>query len=384
MRKFVVLALLFVDFNLFGKTTAPDQQANIRQQLVEELISEKLTLEDIEKKKRQLLSSLYELNMEMKKVNKEKAKLVDDMYVSENQINKITLIIESLENKIRSERDKLKVQLRALFQIVDQGALRLIFSNKTSHDLDRDLKFLKILMDQDYKSIKEYQRLISIHDHQKKSLKQSIVKLQEIKSRIKKKEQFILARQKEKKDIIGKIDTKRKQQISNIGSLREQTKNLIGKTGGIDEELSSLLQTSFFENRGSLAQPLQGPILRDFGLIKDEKFNVVMSSKGQFIKATTGKKVKSVYSGIVEFVGKIKSFGKTVILDHGDHYYSVYSHLDNIQVAPGDKVETLEAIASVGQGPFDLGSGLYFEIRHFSEPEDPNQWFKSINDGDMP
>lgn len=361
-----------------------EKKARIRNKLVDDLISEKFSLEEIEQRKRQLLSSLYDLNVQMKKVNKEKAKLVDEMFVAQNKNIRITRIIEGLEKQIRVERNKLKIQLRGVIQLSDQGALRLIFSNKNSDELDRNFKFLKILIGQNYKGIKEYQKLVNAHTNQKRALKIVIEKLIALKEKIKIKEDFILARQIEKKDIITRMEKKRRQQINAIGELREQTISALDVNGGVDAKLAELLQTSFFEYRGSLLPPVAGIVAQDFGLIKDETFNIAMSSKGIYYETLATEKVKSVFSGVVEFVGKLKSFGQTVILNHGDHYYSVYGNLKKIDVQPGDRIQARQTLASVGNSSLEFTSGMYFEIRHFSEPENPNLWLRTNSKEEIP
>ncbi len=385
MRLFFI-SIFFFSLPLLAATESQkaERQSRLRHKLVDDLISEKLSLEEIEQRKRQLLSSLYSLNVQMKKVNKEKAKLMDEMLVVQSKNTKISRIMEGLEAQIRGERKKLKVQLRGVIQLVDQGALRLIFSNKNSADMDRDLKFCKILINQNYKGIKEYQKLLLAHATQKKALKQVIDRLTALKEKIKKKEDFILARQVEKKDIITRIEKKRREQIDNIGSLREQTISALGPNGSVDAQLAELLQTSFFEYRGSLFAPVTGSVVQDFGLIKDETFNVAMSSKGIYYETSPAEKVKSVFSGVVEFVGKLKSFGHTIILNHGDHYYSVYGNLRKVEVEPGDRVDARQVIASVGNSSLDYAAGIYFEIRHFSEPENPNLWLRTHSREEMP
>ncbi|MGE0633330.1 MAG: murein hydrolase activator EnvC, partial [Pseudobdellovibrionaceae bacterium] len=68
-------------------------------------------------------------------------------------------------------------------------------------------------------------------------------------------------------------------------------------------------------------------------------------------------------------------FGTTVILDHGDHYYSIYSGLSKVKVEIGDEIETRQVIAEAGWVPETGMPGLYFEVRHFSEATDPSSWF---------
>jgi septal ring factor EnvC (AmiA/AmiB activator) len=115
-----------------------------------------------------------------------------------------------------------------------------------------------------------------------------------------------------------------------------------------------------------------------FGLVKSDDQAYTLSNKGVYISAAQGSPVKSVFSGKISYVGDLPGFGTTLIVDHGDHYYSVYSHMKEVAVNVGDEVEQSQVIAQIGTPPVDKTPGLYFEIRHFSEPYDPQQWMKGL------
>jgi septal ring factor EnvC (AmiA/AmiB activator) len=66
-----------------------------------------------------------------------------------------------------------------------------------------------------------------------------------------------------------------------------------------------------------------------------------------------------------------------IIIDHGDHYYSVYAHAEELFKKTGDGVERNEVIATVGDAGSLSGSMLHFEIRQQGKPVDPMLWVKS-------
>ncbi len=91
------------------------------------------------------------------------------------------------------------------------------------------------------------------------------------------------------------------------------------------------------------------------------------------MRAPRGTPVRSVYPGRVAFADDYSGYGKTVILDHGERYYSVSANLAEIAVKVGDDVTTGARLGSVG----DMGQGalLYFELRKSTEALDPAEWF---------
>jgi murein DD-endopeptidase MepM/ murein hydrolase activator NlpD len=86
---------------------------------------------------------------------------------------------------------------------------------------------------------------------------------------------------------------------------------------------------------------------------------------GLEIRAPAGALVRAVFAARVAFADRYGAYGRIVILDHGDHYYTVSGSLDSIDVKIGQEVAAGDRIGTVG----DEGAGpmLYFEVRHGSQ-----------------
>jgi murein hydrolase activator len=97
------------------------------------------------------------------------------------------------------------------------------------------------------------------------------------------------------------------------------------------------------------------------------------SGPGVELVASIGAAVRSVAAGRVAFADSYDDHGITVILDHGDHYYSVYSNLGSAEVRAGESVSSGGRIGVVGAGN-GRGAALYFEIRHSAATLDPSSW----------
>ena len=93
---------------------------------------------------------------------------------------------------------------------------------------------------------------------------------------------------------------------------------------------------------------------------------------GVEIRAAAGSAVRAVYPGRVAFADRYGSYGKIVILDHGDHYFTVSGNLASVDARVGDELSAGERIGVVG----DEGRGpmLYFEVRHGSRTLPPEPW----------
>ena len=65
-----------------------------------------------------------------------------------------------------------------------------------------------------------------------------------------------------------------------------------------------------------------------------------------------------------------------IIIDHGDNYYTVYAHAEELFSAKGDRVEAGQVVATVGDSGSMIGPNLHFEIRHHGKPINPLEWIK--------
>jgi len=94
---------------------------------------------------------------------------------------------------------------------------------------------------------------------------------------------------------------------------------------------------------------------------------------GKVFQAPFGSEVRAVFDGIVIFNDTVPGYGKVVIIDHGDDYYTLTGQGSRFFVKVGQKVTEGEIIGFVGSGAWSE-QGIYFEIRHNGLPEDPTVW----------
>ncbi len=93
---------------------------------------------------------------------------------------------------------------------------------------------------------------------------------------------------------------------------------------------------------------------------------------GLEIHAPAGSVVRAVFAGRVAFADRYGPYGRIVILDHGDRYYTVSGNLDSVDVRIGQDVAAGDRIGTVGDD--GQGSMLYFEVRHGSQTIAPSAW----------
>lgn len=127
----------------------------------------------------------------------------------------------------------------------------------------------------------------------------------------------------------------------------------------------------FASMKGQMPPPVRGKIVETFGSKVHPVTHLKSFSPGVTIKAAAGRKVTAVAVGTVAYIGHLRGYGKFVILDHGDQYYSTYAGLDRISVTVGRYLnagDQLAVAASDGR--------VRFELREGREPLDPVKWIR--------
>lgn len=115
--------------------------------------------------------------------------------------------------------------------------------------------------------------------------------------------------------------------------------------------------------RGRLGLPITTSIgMRD--AVRDD-------GPGVEFLARPGTTVMVVAEGRIAFAGDYGSYGRMVIVDHGDTFYTIYSGLGRVTASVGDWMARGAAIGEVGSG---ANAALFFEVRRGTRSLDTRNW----------
>ena len=153
--------------------------------------------------------------------------------------------------------------------------------------------------------------------------------------------------------------------IANANKLPDKQKIYVGQLLFVPERQQAVQAASTKES--SFIWPVRGRILSFYGSYKDG-----VKNKGIDIKARHGEAIVASRNGKVSFIDEsMKGFGKTLIIDHGDKYSTVYAHKSQLLVNMGQYVKQGTVIAKAGQTGRAPSSRLHFEIRKIHKPQNP-------------
>ena len=181
-----------------------------------------------------------------------------------------------------------------------------------------------------------------------------------------------------KKEKIVKKVIKRKYKIQKIDGLPEnkvtppeevykrikKENNAIGEARAINSDLT------YFKNK--FIMPLDGIITGVYGSQRILNGKPKWPHYGIDIAAKQGTHIKSSADGIVTMAeDDLYYTGGTVIMDHGHGISTIYSHLENVLVSVGDKINQGDIIGTVGSTGRSTGPHLDFRVNWFQTRLDP-------------
>lgn len=344
--------------------------------------SKKKKVFSLENKKRGMLSEVYSLERKTRKIVEEKSELGSKKIKLEISLRKTSKKIIEIEEEVKELTPQLQKRLSYVHKIQDMPWMYAFISSADIAELDRVVNSLENINNQEAKLTLNYFSKIESLKKKKNELKKIASEMVELNKVIGQKEKDIKQQHYKKQGILKRIEASISENKKELKKIKHKGKSLLASSEF--KNLGILFGTEFYDKKGKLPHPVDTPIEHFYGLNKDLiSDNVELMHKGLFYKSKLGSSVQAIDSGKVKHAGFIEGLGMVLVVDHGGRYYSVYANLKKIKVKLDAIVKAKQVLATTGDSSLQFGEGLYFEIRHFSEPENPEKWLKNRNDNQI-
>ncbi|NLK00293.1 MAG: M23 family metallopeptidase [Clostridia bacterium] len=117
--------------------------------------------------------------------------------------------------------------------------------------------------------------------------------------------------------------------------------------------------------------PVRGRITSDFGYRKSPFGRRTEFHNGLDIAGGRGNPIHAAGKGKVIRAGYEPGYGKTVVINHGYGYMTLYAHCSKILVDVGDQIEKGDTVAKIGSTGRSTGPHLHFTVTYNGEAVDP-------------
>ncbi len=340
-------------------------------------------IESVKRERETLLEEQKKLQAELEGVNREsqslgtavkaldatRKKLATDIKITQSKINSTKLNILSLENtmvdkerQIGTHQRAIGLALQAVSEYDSRPLILAVLASSKLSDLWRDrsqLEGLSLRLNEEVNALRETKSVLNQEKKKKERVKEQIVSLQ---GQLNGQKSVVEENQKAKERLL--VETKNKEAeyqkllTENIANQRQFEEDLFR----LESELRITLDPSLIPSarNGLLSWPLDRVyITRRFG---DTAFDG-KPHNGMDFRAAQGTPVKTILAGTVAGTGNTDdqkgcySYGRWILIKHGNGLSSIYAHLSASVVRTGQTVKIGDIIGYSGGALRTNGSG---------------------------
>lgn len=375
----LTLACLFVALLPSGplaetddETAAPSTVITIGK-LRQEIATHQEKIDQTGKEERSLLDELAALD---DKLSQQKAKIA----TLQTRINEQEEVIAAKEQELTAIAKKnealqqhLLKRLRSFYLLGRTGFLSIVFSKNTLPDL--------MLANDAFHSLSTYDQAIFAEYRASIAAISQVKQARELEKSV---QEHFLADAAKENGLLQQIATEKNGVLSRIQTEKGLYQQAVREMKKAESSLLATLSkpsaapehkpVGFLAQKKKLPPPVWGKVIRHFqepAANEDTTF-----ANGITIQPPEQSEVFAVYGGVVIYSGYMSGYGRMVIIEHDQQYFTITARLDDIQVLEGDTVKQGQIIGTSTDVANLFGRGLYFEIRHGAQPENPLEWIQ--------
>jgi len=304
--------------------------------------------------------------------------LQDDINSAESRMQRTRRSRDQALKDVERERETLKHQIRAAYQIGRQGRTKLLLNQEDPAAIGRVLTYYDYLAKARSERIQSFTTAARALRKLEDQLAGEIRSLEALFAKRKRSLDALEETRDQREQAVATLESKIRDSVLEVEQLEadeQQLRDLLASLEDVLADIPLVLDDDepITQRRGAVDWPLRGRLLAGFGQPKAGNIRW----KGLWIAADEGDPVKAVASGRVAYVGWMHRYGVLVVLEHDDGWYSLYGHNQTAYVQIGEWVRSGEAVSAAGNSGGHRESGVYFELRKGQRAVDPIGWLAS-------
>ena len=336
------------------------------------------------------IERLNEIDEEISLVRNLIYRLRREEKIKEKSITQAEVTIEKKESEHTSLVNRYAKRVTHTYKKGRLSDLEKLLDAKSWRQAVYRAKYIKIISEHDRSLADEIRRNLVEIETKRTVMERELIDIRKIdeeklsrkewleqRRRVRNKELGNLKRDRQKMSVALNERKKAAQQMESIISRLERER--VARIAELErrrKEMELLGSVPFKELKGKLPWPVEGKVISRFGTYQNPNLKTVTENTGIDIHGSEGTEVRSINDGIVTTVTYIRGYGNTVILDHGDGFYSVYTHVMDVEVEENSYVNARDIIAHVGDSGSLEGTKLHFEIWGNKDKLNPELWLK--------
>jgi septal ring factor EnvC (AmiA/AmiB activator) len=354
------------------------------QRIKREMRLKKKELSRADRKERSILTDLDRIDRQVFAEKAELAERLKELQAAENLLRELQKNNSGISSKLNDLKQAYGKRLRALYKMSRYGYAAAVFApSRIEDDPFKRIKYLGMIAERDRLLIQEYGGVLTAVANQQAEIAERKQDLLQKKLAIEIKKADLQARKRSKAALLASVREEKNVYEQTIQELEESSSNLWTMIKKAEQDRKSAKQadpprrqpdTAMQPAKNEMPWPLEGKVLTPFGMQQHPQFRTMVFRRGIEIAAREGAPVRAVSDGRVAFADWYKGYGRLMIVEHGNGFYTLYGNLSRLELKTGDTALKGQVIGLAGDTGSLKGSRLYFEIRRNGEAQDPLLW----------
>ena len=364
-----------------------DYQSEAIDKVRKEIEETRRRIKSEKQKEKSTARRLSNIDKEMSLTDKLYTQLKQELGKTETKIDKLSKVIRANERKLEILRDRYTARVVQMYKKGTLSDIEKLLSSTSWRQAVYRAKYMGIISDIDQKTQNKIKSLLIDIGKQRIGLESSYrnkvrLKKDQEKSKVtlrksRKKRQHELDKIRKNQSELTKYLEEKQAGMQELESLLKkvrQDRSSYDRADRIRKQQAALKTQTFGKLKGQLPWPATGRVVKRFGRTWNSERKTTTDNPGIDIKGKPGSPIRSVIGGIITIITYIRGYGTTIIIDHGGGFYTVYSHVTNVETNEESEVRAGDIIAYMGDvGSID-GSKLHFEIWGHGQKLNPEKW----------
>ena len=393
LLRFLLIINVIINYNIHAQDDRRNFDAELNYQsgaidkVKKEIEETRRKIKSQKQKEKTTSRRLSNIDKEISLTNKLYNQLKNELNNTEVEIDKLSKGIKANEQQLSKLRYRYSQRITQMYKKGTLSDIEKILSSSSWRQAIYRAKYMGIISDIDQRTQNKIKSLLIDIGKQRISLESNYrnkvrLKKDQEESKVslrasRKKRQKELDKIKKNQSELTKYLEEKQAGMQELEALLKkirQDKSSYGRADRIRKQQAALKTQVFGKLKGQLPWPASGRVVKKFGRSWNSERKTTTENPGIDIKGKPGSPVRSIIGGIVTTITYIRGYGTTLIIDHGGGFYTVYSHVTNVEANEGEEVQAGDVIAYMGDAGSIEGSKLHFEVWGNGQKLNPEKW----------
>lgn len=330
-------------------------------------------LREVGAEKDTLQKAINQLELERRKVQADISYTQNQITAADLTINKLTLEISDTERRINNSREAIGGILREMRTLDEETMIEVLLRQENLAEFWNEVESLETVKSSIADRAEALKSLRDTLDSKRALSAEERALLASLKEQYDDQQQILVSNKTSQEFLLQQTRNEEKEYQKVLADKKAARDTLLAEVSNIESQIKFILDPNTIPTKGTAVfrWPLLNPyITQYFGYTKFALSGAYNGSahNGVDMGTAVGTKIYAPLTGTVRNVGNTDavpgcySWGKWILIDHPNGLSSMFAHLSQASVAPGQVVQTGDVVGFTGNTGYSTGPHLHYTV----------------------